>query len=291
MFKERLIIVRGGGDIATGTIHRLYKSGFKVLVLETRRPTAVRRQVAFCEAIYEGSTVIEGITGVRVDMAEEGRSGFTEKTRQKLEHIWKNGQIPILIDPKGESIYALQPDIVIDAILAKRNLGTRRDMAPLTIGFGPGFTAGEDVDLVIETMRGHNLGRVITKGKATANTGVPGNIGGFTTERVIRAPKAGSVRGICKIGDVVKKGDVVMMIDSEEGQIPVRASISGLIRGMIHEGSPVTEGFKVGDIDPRKEELKNCFTISDKARCIAGGVLEAVCAYYANLPCKSRKIV
>ena len=283
MVNERLIIVRGGGDIATGTIHRLYKSGFKVLVLETRHPTAVRRQVAFCEAIYEGSTVIEGVTGVRVDMTEEGKNGGPEKIRQKLDHIWKNGQIPVLIDPKGESIYALRPDVVIDAILAKRNLGTTRDMASLTIGLGPGFTAGEDVDVVIETMRGHNLGQVITRGRAIANTGVPGNIGGFTTERVIRAPKAGSVRGICKIGDVVEKGDIVMMIDSEEGPAPVRANISGVIRGMIHDGSSVTEEFKIGDIDPRKEELENCFTISDKARCIAGGVLETVCSYILTL--------
>ena len=282
MDKEPLIIVRGGGDIATGTIYRLYRCGFKVLVLETSHPSAIRRQVSFCEAIYEGSTVIEGVTGTRVEIPDPNQAGFAEKIRKNMENIWDKRQIPIVADPKGLSIEAMRPDVVVDAILAKKNLGMKKDMAPLTIALGPGFTAGEDVDVVIETMRGHNLGRIITEGKAMPDTGIPGNIGGYTTKRVIRAPKAGKIKGVSYIGDLVSRGDIVMMLETEDGNIPVKAPVSGTVRGMIRDGYLVTEGFKVGDIDPRKEERENCFTISDKARCIAGSVLEVICSHFQS---------
>ena len=197
------------------------------------------------------------------------------------------GEVPLLIDPTGESIAHLKPDVVIDAIIAKKNLGTTIDMAPLVIGVGPGFTAGNDVHLVIESMRGHNLARIITDGMAQPNTGVPGNIAGFTSERVIHAPAAGYIHDVRKIGDIVQKGDEIARIYPDKGSfdnelfeyVPVNATITGIIRGLIREGYYFREGFKIADIDPRESELTNCFTISDKARSIAGSVLEAVSAF------------
>jgi xanthine dehydrogenase accessory factor len=264
---ETLILVRGGGDLATGTIHKLWSAGYKVVVLETKYPAAIRRQVSLCEAVYEGKTVIEGMEGVLI------------KNPLDAYEILENRQVPILVDPEGKSIDILKPDILIDAILAKVNLGTTKNMAGLTIALGPGFSAGEDVDFVIETKRGHNLGRIISKGAATPNTGIPGNIGGYTKERVIHALAAGTIRNIRKIGDVVQKGEPIAYIENGTEKINVNATITGIIRGLIRDGYPVTVGFKIADIDPRQEELSNCFTISDKARCIAGSVLELVAGY------------
>lgn len=264
---KELIVVRGGGDLATGTIHRLWSAGFRVLVLETERPAAIRRQVSLCEAVYEGRAAVEGLTAVRIDGPE------------KAQEVWGEGSVPVLIDPEGKCLETLRPTVVVDAIIAKKNLGTHRGMAPFTIALGPGFTAGVDVDVVIETSRGHNLGQVITSGTAKPNTGRPGNIGGYTVERVIHAPAAGVLRNIRAIGDLVEKGESIGRIETESEAVMVRATISGIIRGLIRDGYPVTEGFKIADIDPRKEELANCFTISDKARCIAGSVLEQVCKF------------
>ena len=204
-----------------------------------------------------------------------------------IEAVLEAGEVPLLIDPKGESIALLKPDVVVDAIIAKKNLGTTINMAPLVIGVGPGFTAGQDVHLVIESMRGHNLARIITDGMAQPNTGVPGNIAGFTSERVIHAPAAGYIHDVRKIGDIVQKGDEIARIypDKESYDnalseyVPVNATITGIIRGLIREGYCFREGFKIADIDPRESELTNCFTISDKARNIAGSVLEAVSAF------------
>ncbi|MGN1014358.1 MAG: selenium-dependent molybdenum cofactor biosynthesis protein YqeB [Butyricicoccus sp.] len=260
------IIVRGGGDLATGTIHRLWSAGFPVLVLETAHPAAIRRQVSLCEAVYEGQTTVEGLTAVRIDALEQA------------DAVRADGKVPVLVDPEGTAIAACRPAAVVDAILAKRNLGTTRDMAPLTVGLGPGFTAGQDVDVVIETRRGHNLGRIIRQGSAYPNTGIPGNIGGYAAERVIHAPQAGVFRNVRAIGDVVQQGETIARIETGEQEIPVPATITGILRGLLRDGYPVTRGFKVADIDPRQEELDNCFTISDKARCIAGSVLEVVCA-------------
>ena len=264
---KELIVVRGGGDLATGTIHRLWSAGFRVLVLEAPRPAAIRRQVSLCEAVYEGRATVEGLTAVRIE------------TPAEADEVWAAGNVPVLVDPEGKCLEALKPAVVVDAIIAKRNLGTHRGMAPCTIALGPGFTAGVDVDVVIETSRGHNLGRVITSGAAKTNTGRPGNIGGYTVERVIHAPAAGVLRNIRSIGDVVAAGDPLAQIETAAGEVLVKATIPGIIRGLIRDGFPVTEGFKIADIDPRQEELANCFTISDKARCIAGSVLEQVCRY------------
>ena len=268
MKKDFLVVVRGGGDLATGCIHRLWSAGFKVLVLECAAPAAIRRQVSVCEAVYEGSNVFEGMTAVLINNVQEA------------EAIWQAGNVPVLVDETGTCIAELKPDVVVDAIIAKKNLGTKIDMAPLTVALGPGFEAGVDVDAVVETKRGHNLGRIIREGKAAPNSGIPGDIGGYTSERVLHAETAGTMHIVQGIGTIVEQGDVIAEILTENEKIPVKATITGIIRGMIREGYVVTKGFKIADIDPRKSELANCFTISDKARCIAGGVLELVCKQY-----------
>lgn len=301
--KNLLIICRGAGDLATGIIHRLHRAGHRVIALETDYPAAIRRQVSFCEAVYDGSAAVEGVTARLVPAladAETDTETYSGENDTPAAHIvsekWDSsaieavleaGEVPLLIDPKGESIALLKPDVVVDAIIAKKNLGTTINMAPLVIGVGPGFTAGQDVHLVIESMRGHNLARIITDGMARPNTGVPGNIAGFTSERVIHAPAAGYIHDVRKIGDIVQKGDEIARIypDKESYDnalseyVPVNATITGIIRGLIREGYYFREGFKIADIDPRESELTNCFTISDKARSIAGSVLEAVSAF------------
>lgn len=301
--KNLLIICRGAGDLATGIIHRLHRAGHRGIALETDYPAAIRRQVSFCEAVYDGSAVVEGVTARLVPAladAETDTETYSGENDTPAAHIvsekWDSsaieavleaGEVPLLIDPKGESIALLKPDVVVDAIIAKKNLGTTIDMAPLVIGVGPGFTAGQDVHLVIESMRGHNLARIITDGMAQPNTGVPGNIAGFTSERVIHAPAAGYIHDVRKIGDIVQKGDEIARIypDKESYDnalseyVPVNATITGIIRGLIREGYYFRKGFKIADIDPRESEITNCFTISDKARSIAGSVLEAVSAF------------
>ena len=301
--KNLLIICRGAGDLATGIIHRLHRAGHRVIALETDYPAAIRRQVSFCEAVYDGSAVVEGVTARLVpaladaETDTETYSGINDTPAahivsekwdsSAIEAVLEAGEVPLLIDQKGESIALLKPDVVVDAIIAKKNLGTTIDMAPLVIGVGPGFTAGQDVHLVIESMRGHNLARIITDGMAQPNTGVPGNIAGFTSERVIHAPAAGYIHDVRKIGDIVQKGDEIARIypDKESYDnalseyVPVNATITGIIRGLIREGYYFRKGFKIADIDPREGELSNCFTISDKARSIAGSVLEAVSAF------------
>lgn len=273
MKKRNLVVVRGGGDIATGTIYKLVKCGFAVLVLEIENPSAIRRNVAFCEAVYEGKMQVEDMNCYRAENLNQAKE------------IMRTGSPALLIDPSGECIRQLKEMsdgewnyiALVDAILAKKNLGTTKDMASLTIGLGPGFCAGEDVDVVIETKRGHNLGRIIRQGSACPNTGIPGIIGGYGAERVIHAPAAGRMKNRSKIGDIVEAGQVLAVIEGEDGSTEVSATIDGLLRGLIRDDYPVTKGFKIADIDPRKEELANCFTISDKARCIAGSVLEVIC--------------
>lgn len=277
MKKKDLIVVRGAGDLATGTIHRLKKAGFRLLVLEAEHPAAIRRQVTLSEAVYAGSARVEDVEAVRMDVDLAEKKNRKELLEQEMERIWKKDGVPVLVDPAGLSIAALRPAVVVDAILAKKNLGTTKEMAPFVIALGPGFTAGEDVDVVIETKRGHNLGRVIRSGSAVPNTGIPGIIGGYGKERVMHAQAEGILRNAASIGDIVEARAVIAEIETENGTVPVEASLSGLLRGLIRDGYPVTKGFKIADIDPRKEELQNCFTISDKARCIAGSVLEVIC--------------
>lgn len=253
-----LVVVHGGGDLATGAIQKLHRAGLPVVVLETARPTAIRRTVALCEAVYTGTYQVEDIACKRVETVNEALACHTQNA------------VPLLVDPSGESIPSFAPGAVVDAILAKRNLGTHRGMAPVTVGLGPGFIAGKDVTAVIETVRGHDLGRLILQGAALPNTGIPGEIGGKSAQRVLHAPVAGTVRHVNSIGDVVQQGETIFYI----GDTPVAAPFTGLLRGLIRQGLKVPKGMKVADVDPRTDV--NVFTISDKARCLGGAVLEAV---------------
>ena len=261
---EMIVLIRGAGEMASGVVHRLHRSHFKVCLTEIPEPLAVRREVAFSEAIYEGEKEVEGVRANLISKLEE------------VESTWKKGNIPILVDPDAKKTRNfLKPDILVDGILAKRNLGTQISDAPLVIGLGPGFTAGKDVHLVVETNRGHDLGRVIWRGAAEADTGIPGEIGGYTVERLLRTMKKGIFHPQKSIGERVNKGAVVAVVDD----FPVMAKISGVVRGLLRDGVEVKKGMKVGDIDPRgKREL--CFTISDKARAIGGGVLEGILYWF-----------
>ncbi len=257
---DLVILIRGAGEMASGVAHRLYRSHFKICLLEIRHPLAVRRGVSFCEAVYEGEKEVEGVRAKLIPGPKE------------ISSVWKEGGIPVLVDAEGkETRKYLKPDVVIDAILAKHNLGTETNDAPFVMGLGPGFTVRKDVHVVIETNRGHNLGRVIYKGSAEPDTGIPGEIGGFTVERLLRTMKSGIFSPQKSIGDRVSKGSVVAVVDD----YPIIAMVSGIVRGLLREGITAKKGMKVGDIDPRgKRELS--FSISEKARAIGGGVLEAI---------------
>ena len=255
--ERELIVVRGGGDIATGIIQALHRAGLRVLVLEAACPMAIRRTVALCEAVRLGAMVVEDVTARLVSSENDIHACFAA------------GEVPMAVDPEGEWIQRLRPAGVVDAILAKRNLGTALSMAPAVIGIGPGFCAGEDAHAVIETMRGHDLGRMILAGRALANTGIPGELGGKSAERVIHAPCDGVLRYEHQIGDVVPAGETVLYVDD----VPCAAPFTGLLRGLIAKGVPIHRGMKIADIDPRTDV--DWHTISDKARCIGGAVLTA----------------
>ena len=254
-----LILVKGAGDLATGTAVRLYRAGFQVVMTDVAQPTAVRRTVAFSQCIYDGQTTVEGITARKAE------------NRDQVRDILAAGEIPVLVDPQASILPQLPFMAVVDAILAKKNLGTTISDAPIVLALGPGFTAGVDCHGVIETQRGHDLGRLILEGAAIPNTGVPGDVGGYTTERIIRAPADGPFEPVAQIGQQVNLGDVVAKVNG----IPVTAQLTGIVRGMLPAGIPVTAGMKSGDIDPRCE-VRHCFTVSDKARAIGGGVLEGI---------------
>ena len=254
------VVIRGGGDLATGVAEVLYQSGFKILILDIEKPSSIRRSVCFSEAIYEGVTKVENIICKKVENENE------------IEKCWNEKIIPIMVDEKGDIIKKIKPDVVVDSIIAKKNLGTTKDMAPITIALGDGFEAGKDVDIVVETMRGHNLGRVITSGRAMKNTGIPGEIKGVSKDRVIYSLANGIFSSVKKIGDTVQKDEIIGYV----GNVEIRGKISGVLRGIIRDGYEVTENMKIGDIDPRIEEKNNCFTISDKARSLGGAVLRAI---------------
>ena len=262
-----LVIVRGAGDLATGCIVRLVHAGFRVAALESARPSSIRRTVCLSEAMYEGNATVEGIRAERVDSPAE--------LLQALARFGPDGPVPLLADPDCAVLAQARPLALVDAIIAKRNLGTRKDMAPVVIALGPGFEAGVDADAVIETNRGHHLGRVILAGCAEPNTSVPGVIGGAGRERVLYAPVSGTVENLKQIGDQVRAGEAVLTLHGDQGSVPVVTKIDGTLRGLIRPGYRATAGLKVADVDPRCVR-EHCFTISDKARAIAGGVLEAV---------------
>ncbi|RJX28631.1 MAG: EF2563 family selenium-dependent molybdenum hydroxylase system protein [Dethiobacter sp.] len=254
------VLIKGAGDLASGVAHRLWKAGFNNMVmLELPEPLVVRHSVAFASAVYKGTMQIEGVEARICREIED------------IGELWKQRVIPVCIDPEGMITGRFSPDILIDAIMAKKNTGTSLKDAAVVIGLGPGFVAGKDAHAVIETKRGHNLGKAIYAGCAAANTGVPGEVGGFGRERLLRAPASGKFVPLKEIGELVQKGQVVATVEG----VPIIAEISGLLRGMLFPGLEVQEGMKVGDIDPRGKEI-DCDTISDKARAVAGGVLEAI---------------
>jgi xanthine dehydrogenase accessory factor len=256
------VLIKGAGDLATGVGARLWRSGFLVVMTELAQPLTIRRTVAFAEAVYEGEVEVEEIAARRV-------SGFAE-----IEPAWQAKVIPILTGCDEVCVASIKPDVLVDATLAKRNIGTRITDAPFVIGLGPGFTVGQDVHAIVETNRGHYLGRVLWSGSAQPDTGAPGDIAGYGRERVIYAPADGVFEHRLKIGARVKAGDVVGLA----GQTPVLAPIAGVVRGLIHDGVAVQARHKIGDVDPRATP-DHCCTISDKALAIGGGVLEAILIY------------
>lgn len=259
MLNHILVVVKGAGDLATGVIHRLRRAGMTVIATELAQPLVIRRAVAFASAVYEGSWEVEGIVARRV--ADEAA----------MERALAAGEAPVWIDPEAQIVRRLGPAAVVDAIVAKRNTGTTLADAPVVVALGPGFAAGQDCHVVIETSRGHDLGRVIFCGQALPDTGVPGKVGGETARRVLRAPAGGLFVGRCQIGDRVRAGEPVAEVAGQ----PVVAQLDGVLRGLLHDGLTVRAGYKVGDVDPRAV-VEHCFTISDKARAIGGSVLEAI---------------
>lgn len=254
-----LVIIKGAGDLASGVGHRLQKAGYQIIMTDLAKPTAIRRSVAFSQALIDGETTIEGVTG---RAAKDPKEAF---------EISKQGDIALLADPEGQCVKVLKPVALVDAILAKVNLGTSIDDAPLVVALGPGFTAGMDCHYVIETQRGHDLGRIYDQGQAQPNTGVPGPIEGYTTERILRAPTEGIFVPLAKIGDYVHAGQSVALVENQ----PVIAEISGVLRGLLPDQTKVHKGMKSGDVDPRCKK-EHCFTVSDKARALGGSVLEVL---------------
>lgn len=259
------VLIRGAGEMASGVAWRLFQCGFRICLTETDQPLAVRRKVSFCEAVYDGQTIVEG---VEAQLIEDVDDRF---------RVWNEDKIPLLLDPDCKSKESLKPQVLVDAIMAKKNIGTSMTDAPLVIALGPGFNASKDAHFVVETNRGHNLGRVLTNGYAESDTGVPGPVQGITSDRVLRAPGDGVFEAILDIGAQVKRGDVVGSV----AVAPVKAKIDGVLRGLIHEGVEVREGLKIGDIDPRGV-VDCCFTISEKARAIGGAVLEGILRRYGK---------
>jgi xanthine dehydrogenase accessory factor len=267
LIRGDLVVVRGAGDLATGCILRLVRCGFRVAALETDRPSSIRRTVCLSEAVYEGRAEVEGIRAVRVESPQELEAA--------LERCGPAGPVPVLVDPGCAVLARLRPLALVDAIVAKRNLGTRIGMAEVVVALGPGFEAGVDADAVIETNRGHGLGRVILDGRAEPDTGTPGLIAGAGRERVLHAPAAGTAENLKRIGDRVQAGEPVLAILAADGRVPVPAAIDGLVRGLIRPGFQVHAGMKVADVDPRCRP-EHCRTVSDKALAVAGGVVEAI---------------
>ncbi len=260
-FLSTLILIKGAGDLASGVAYRLKRSGFPLVMTELPTPLLVRRTVCFGEAVYTGETTVEGMTARRVDSLEEAR------------RLAASPIIPVLVDPQTAAVAELKPAVVVDAIMAKTNTGTTLSDAPRVIALGPGFTAGLDCHAIVETQRGHNLGRVIYHGQAEANTHTPGLLQGYSTDRVLRAPAAGQVSPAAQIGDRLAEGQLIATV----GGVELRAPFGGVLRGLIHPAVHVTPGLKIGDLDPRGV-VEHCFTISDKSLAVGGGVLEAVLA-------------
>ncbi len=268
-----LIVIRSAGDIASGVALRLYRAGFtKILFLESGNPLAVRRTVAFSEAVYSDTAIVEGVQATLIKNFDN---------MENLEQHWQKGHIPLLVDPMGNCLSKIHADFLVDAILAKKNLGTHKDMAKMVIGLGPGFTAGDDVHKVVETMRGHTLGRVINTGKALANTGVPEAVQGYTIERVFWAEFDGLFTTDCEIKDIVKKDDILGKVSNDKQEQIFTAQFDGVVRGILRNNTEVTKRTKLGDVDPRTQ-VTYCDLVSDKGLAIGGGVLEIILSEKVN---------
>jgi len=263
LFPDTLVLIKGAGDLASGVAYRLHRSGFPILMTELPIPTMVRRAVSFGEAIYQGETNVEGVTARRVETLQEGLA---------LAHQGK--VIPVLVDPEAAAINMLKPTVLVDAIMAKHNTGTRITDAPLVIALGPGFTAGADCHAAIETNRGHWLARILYEGSPQPDTKTPGKVKGYARGRVIRAPASGQVHPTAHVGDRLRRGDLIGHVNGHQ----VYAMFDGVLRGLIHPSVPVTKGMKIGDLDPREVD-RHCFTISEKSLAIGGAVLEAILAW------------
>ena len=261
---QLIIGIKGAGEMATAVAWRLYAANMSMIfMMEAVQPLAVRREVSFCEAVYAGDKTVEGVAAIKVSDVKG------------IQDAWHNRTIAVIIDPQWTMLEKIQPNVIVDAILAKKNLGTHLSDAELVIGLGPGFNAGEEVHMVIETNRGHNLGRIITSGHAESNTGIPGAIGGYSTQRVLRAPIGGVFQTKHDIGDQVRSGEILGAVGDQQ----IQAEIDGVLRGLMRSGTRVSAGLKLGDIDPRGKK-KYSHTISDKARAIAGSVLETILRVY-----------
>lgn len=259
-----LVLIKGAGDLASGVAVRLHRAGMKIVMTDIAQPTVIRRTVSFAQAVYDGACKVEDIEGQLVKNADEAME------------LVSNGKIPVIVDPECNILNELKFDAVVDAILAKKNMGTQITDAPIVIGLGPGFVGGEDCHAVIETQRGHQLARVLTDCAPAPDTGIPGLVGGYAKERVIKAPAAGNFVTTGKIGDIVAVDDSIGYIQTEDDRkVPVRTVIPGVLRGILYDGLPVFEGMKIADVDPRPV-YEHCFSCSDKARAIGGGVLEAI---------------
>lgn len=266
-----VVVIRGAGDLASGVAWRLHRCGFPVVMAELERPLVVRRPVSFAEAIFEGQTTVDGVTARRAADLSHAR------------RLLRSGVIPVLVDPEAVSCAGLAPEVMVDGIMAKVNTGTRIGDAPLVVALGPGFAAGVDCQAVVETNRGHNLGRVLWRGSAEPDTKTPGEVGGYRGARVLRAPADGQVRSVVAIGDTVQEGQVVAWV----GAVPLAAPFTGVLRGIVHPSVPVHSGMKIGDLDARGQR-HYCFSISDKSLAVSGGVLEAILTWRHRGPESSR---
>jgi xanthine dehydrogenase accessory factor len=259
-----LVLIKGAGDLASGVAVRLHRAGMKIIMTDIPQPTVIRRTVSFAQAVYDGETKVEDITGKKAENVKEALAVIAE------------GKIPVIVDPACQILNELKFDAVVDAILAKKNINTKITDGPIVVALGPGFTAGIDCHAVIETQRGHDLARVLLTGQPAPDTGIPGMIGGYAKERVIKSPATGSFVTTGKIGDIVAAGDSIGYIETADNrQVPVTTEIPGVLRGILYDRLPVFTGMKIGDVDPRPV-YEHCFSCSDKARAIGGGVLEAI---------------
>jgi xanthine dehydrogenase accessory factor len=257
-----IVFIRGGGDLASGVAMRLVRAGMQVVIMELDRPLAIRRKVCFAEAVYMGEVLVEDIAARLVKDPSD---------KLEVNRVLAQGKIAVLVDPEGEAIADLHCRVLVDGRMLKQVVPLQQLQMDLLVGLGPGFTAAVNCHAVVETQRGHTLGRVYWKGTGSTDSGIPDGVQGFTVERVLRAPTNGKVVPLSEIGDQVKPGQVVAEMEG----LPVISPFKGVLRGLIHPDVIVPRGTKIGDVDPRNDP-NLCFLVSDKSLAVGGGVLEAI---------------